>query len=159
MDPKTLKRTVWLGAIGGVATIVGVALPWLTDNSQGSGVSINGLIAGPYVLIFGAIMASASLFLPGDPDPRKVVAILGPASLAVLAYVGPIMFNKEAGLFGGISEGSSTGRGIGLYVCVLGGVLGLIAAAIVGKEVLSSSSPATGAPSGFDLGDVSEQEE
>jgi len=156
MDPNKRRSVVWVGAIGGVATIAGVALPWLSDSgATGSGFSVNGLISGPWVLIFGVIMTGASLFLLADADPRKVVAILGPVSLGVLAYVIPIVFNKEAGLFGGIAEGSTTDRGIGLYVCVLGGILGLIAVGIAAKELMPPTS-SNGGSSGFDLGDVSE---
>jgi hypothetical protein len=154
MDPNKVRSVVWIGSIGGVATIVGVALPWLSDTTPGSGGSINGLITGPWVLIFGVIMAAGSLFLLADGDTRKVVAILGPVSLAVVVYVAPIIINKEAGLFGGLTDGSTTERGIGLYVCLLGGILGLVAAGIGAKELMSPTPSASGATR-FDLGDVS----
>ena len=154
MDPNKIKSVTWIGGIGGVATVVGVALPWLSDTTPGSGGSINGLITGPWVLILGVIMAAGSLFLLADADPRKIVAILGPVSLAVVAYMAPIIINKEAGLFGGITDGSTTERGIGLYVCLLGGILGLVAAGIGAKELLSPTRSEPGATR-FDLGDVS----
>jgi hypothetical protein len=157
MDPSRMRTAVWVGAIGGVATIVGVALPWLIENTQQPGVSINGLLTGPYVLIFGVVMAAASVFFLTDTDPRKVVAILGPSSLAVLAFVVPIAIDKEAGLFGGISEGSTTERGIGLYVTIVGGVFGLVATAIVVKELMAPTTGATDHPAAFDLGEVSDQ--
>jgi hypothetical protein len=156
MDPNKIKSVAWLGAVGGAATIVGVALPWVRDSSdRGAGLSINGLIAGPWVMLFGIAMAAASLFLLADADPRKVVAVLGPMSLAVLAYVTPVILNKEAALFGGLAQ-VFTERGIGLYVCLLGGLLGLVAVGIAAKALMSP--PATDGPSGFDLGDVSESQ-
>jgi hypothetical protein len=159
MDPSKRKLVAWLGAIGGVATIIGVALPWVRDSSdRGAGLSINGLIAGPWVMLFGVVMAGASLFLLADADPRRVVAILGPVSLAVLAYVTPVILNKEAALFGGLAQ-VFTERGIGLYVCVAGGLLGLVAVGIAAMDLMSPSSAAADAPSGFDLGEVSEPQD
>jgi hypothetical protein len=159
MDVRKTKWVVWIGAAGGVATMVGVALPWVRDTSvRGAGLSINGLIAGPWVLLFGVAMAAASLFLLADADPRKVVAILGPMSLAVLAYVTPIVVQKEAALFGGLAQ-VFTERGIGLYVCFAGGVLGLVAVGIAAKELMASPAVDDDAPPGFDLGDVSDRQE
>jgi hypothetical protein len=159
MDVRKTKWVVWIGAAGGVATMVGVALPWVRDTSvRGAGLSINGLIAGPWVLLFGVAMAAASLFLLADADPRKVVAILGPMSLAVLAYVTPIVVQKEAALFGGLAQ-VFTERGIGLYVCLAGGVLGLVAVGIAAKELMASPAVDDDAPPGFDLGDVSDRQE
>jgi hypothetical protein len=159
MDVRKTKWVVWIGAAGGVATMVGVALPWVRDTSvRGAGLSINGLIAGPWVLLFGVAMAAASLFLLADADPRKVAAILGPMSLAVLAYVTPIVVQKEAALFGGLAQ-VFTERGIGLYVCLAGGVLGLVAVGIAAKELMASPAVDDDAPPGFDLGDVSDRQE
>jgi hypothetical protein len=156
MDPDKLKPAAWLGGIGGAATIVGVALPWVRDSSdRGAGLSVNGLIAGPWVMLFGIVMAGASLFLLTDVDPRKVVAVLGPVSLAVLAYVTPVILNKEAALFGGLAQ-VFTERGVGLYVCLIGGLLGLVAVGSVAKEWMSTTPGDEDAPNGFDLGDVSE---
>jgi hypothetical protein len=84
---------------------------------------------------------------------------LGSVSLGVLAYVVPILVNKEAGLLGGVSQNSTTQRGIGLYVAFLGGVLGLIATAIVVKELMAPESTASGPQPAFDLGEVSEQQD
>jgi len=159
MNPSKRKLVAWLGAIGGAATIIGVALPWVRDSSdRGAGLSINGLIAGPWVMLFGVVMAGASLFLLADADPRKVVAILGPVSLSVLAYVTPVILNKEAALFGGLAQ-VFTERGIGLYVCLAGGLLGLVAVGIAAMALMSPSSAAADAPSGFDLGEVSEPQD
>ncbi|HEX3300936.1 MAG TPA: hypothetical protein VHW68_12620 [Actinomycetota bacterium] len=156
MGPSKTRAVASLGAIAGAATIVGVALPWVKDASdRGAGLSINGLIAGPWVMVFGVVMAGASLFLLADVDPRKVVAILGPTSLGVLAYVMPVILNKEAALFGGLAQ-VFTERGIGLYVCLVGGILGLVAVGVAAKELTSRSAQDMDAPSGFDLGDVSE---
>jgi hypothetical protein len=161
MDPNKVKTAVWVGAIGGVATIVGVTLPWLTDSSQqgGSSLSVNGLTAAPFALFFGVFMIAASVFLLTDTDPRKAVAILGPVSLALLAYVVPILINKEAGLFSSASASPTTQRGIGLYVCLVAGILGLIATAIVVKELMASTSTAADPQPAFDLGEVSDQQD
>lgn len=159
MGPSKRKAVALLGAVGGAATIVGVALPWVRDSSdRGAGLSINGLIAGPWVMVFGVVMAGASLFLLADVDPRKVVAVLAPVSLAVLAYVTPVILNKEAALFGGLAQ-VFTERGIGLYVCLVGGVLGLVAVGIAARELLSPRAEDIDAPSGFDLGEVSEPQD
>jgi hypothetical protein len=109
-------------------------------------------------MLFGVVMAGASLFLLADADPRKVVAILGPVSLAVLAYVTPVILNKEAALFGGLAQ-VFTERGIGLYVCLVGGLLGLVAVGIAAMALMSPSSAVADAPSGFDLGEVSEPQD
>ena len=86
MRPNKSKTVAWIGTLGGVATIVGVALPWVRDASdRGAGLSVNGLIAGPWVMVFGVAMTAASLFLLADADARKVVAVVAPCSLAVLA--------------------------------------------------------------------------
>jgi hypothetical protein len=160
MRPNKIRTVAWVGTLGGVATIVGVALPWVRDASdRGAGLSVNGLIAGPWVMVFGIVMASASLFLLADVDPRKVVAILAPCSLAVLAYVVPVILKKEAALFGGLAQ-VFTERGVGLYVCLVGGVLGLVAVAIAASSVLSVAEPGDGETSGgLDLGDVSEPDD
>jgi hypothetical protein len=104
------------------------------------------------------VMTGASLFLLADVDPRRVVAILGPVSLAVLAYVTPVILNKEAALFGGLAQ-VFTERGIGLYVCLVGGLLGLVAVGIAAMDLMSPSSAGADAPSGFDLGEVSEPQD
>jgi hypothetical protein len=154
MEATKMKSVAWIGAIGGATTIVGVALPWVQDSSdRGAGLAVNGLIAGPWVLVFGVVMAGASLFLFADVDPRKVVAVLAPVSLAVLAYVTPVILNKEAALFGGLAQ-VFTQRGIGLYVCLVGGMLGVVAVGIAATELLSSPAGDADAPSGFDLGEV-----
>lgn len=159
MDVGRTKWVVGVGAAGGVATIIGVALPWVRDTSvRGAGLSINGLIAGPWVLLFGIAMAAASLFLLADVDARKVVAILAPTSLAVLAYVTPIALQKEAALFGGLAQ-VFTERGIGLYVCLIGGLLGLVAVGIAARGLMSPTAADDDAPAGFDLGDVTEPQD
>ena len=159
MDPRKTTWVVSIGAAGGVATIIGVALPWVQDTSvRGAGLSVNGLIAGPWVLLFGVAMVAASLFLLAGTDPRKVIAILAPMSLAVLAYVTPIALQKEAALFGGLAQ-VFTDRGIGLYVCLAGGVLGLVAVGIAAQELISPSAADDDVPAGFDLGDVSDRQE
>jgi hypothetical protein len=158
MRPNKITAVAWTGAVGGVATIVGVALPWVRDSSdRGAGLSVNGLIAGPWVMLFGIGIAAASLFLLAGADPRKVVAIVAPLSVAVLAYVIPVMLQKEAALFGGLAQ-VFTERGVGLYVCLAGGVLGLVAVAIAWTDLLSQPEDHAHAPDGFDLGDVSEPE-
>jgi hypothetical protein len=159
MRPNKITAVAWVGTVGGVATIVGVALPWVRDSSdRGAGLSVNGLIAGPWVMLFGIGMAAASLFLLAGTDPRKVVAFVAPLSVAVLAYVIPVMLQKEAALFGGLAQ-VFTERGIGLYVCLAGGLLGLVAVGISTKELLSTPEAHADAPSGFDLGDVGEPDE
>jgi hypothetical protein len=159
MEATKTKSAAWIGAIGGAATIVGVALPWVQDSSdRGAGLSVNGLIAGPWVLVFGVVMTGASLFLLAGVDPRKVVAVLAPVSLAVLAYVTPVILDKEAALFGGLAQ-VFTQRGIGLYVCLVGGILGVVAVGIATTELLSSPVADADLPSGFDLGEVSEPED
>jgi hypothetical protein len=159
MHPNKTRLVAWIGAAGGAATIIGVALPWVRDNSsRGAGLSVNGLIAGPWVMVFGIAMAAASLYLLADADPRKVVAILAPASLAVLAYVIPVMLEKEAALFGGLAQ-VFTERGIGLYVCLVGGLLGSVAVGIAVTEFGSPSDENADDPDGFDLGDVSEPQD
>jgi hypothetical protein len=159
MDPNKVKTAVWVGAIGGVATIAALALPWLVDNSQQPGLSVNGLTAAPFALLFAIVMIPASVFLLTDTDPRKTVAVLGSVSLAVLAYVLPILINKEAGLFVGASASPTTQRGIGLYLGLVGGILGLVATAIVVKELASPAPTASGPQPAFDLGEVSEQQD
>jgi hypothetical protein len=159
MDPNKVKAAVWVGAIGGVATIAALALPWLVDNSQQPGLSVNGLTAAPFALLFAIVMIPASVFLLTDTDPRKTVAVLGSVSLAVLAYVLPILINKEAGLFVGASASPTTQRGIGLYLGLVGGILGLVATAIVVKELASPAPTASGPQPAFDLGEVSEQQD
>jgi hypothetical protein len=158
MDPNKVKTAVWVGAIGGVATIAALALPWLVDISQQPGLSVNGLTAAPFALLFAIVMVPASVFLLTDTDPRKTVAVLGSVSLAVLAYVIPILINKEAGLFGG-GASPTTQRGIGLYLGLVGGILGLVATAIVVKEMAAPASTASGPQPAFDLGEVSEQQD
>ena len=73
MDPNKVKTAVWIGAIGGVATIAALALPWLVDNSQQPGLLVNGLTAAPFALLFAIVMVPASVFLldqtyPGRPS-------------------------------------------------------------------------------------------
>jgi hypothetical protein len=159
MRPNKSKTVAWIGTLGGVATIVGVALPWVRDASdRGAGLSVNGLIAGPWVMVFGVAMTAASLFLLADADARKVVAVVAPCSLAVLAYVVPVILKKEAALFGGLAQ-VFTERGVGLYVCLAGGVLGLVAVAIAAPDLVSTTEVDANAASGVDLGDVSEPDQ
>jgi hypothetical protein len=66
------------------------------------------------------------------------------------------LVNKE-GAFGGGTQNSTTQRGIGLYVSFLGGVLGLIATAIVVRELMAPASAASDPQPAFDLGEVTEQ--
>jgi hypothetical protein len=120
---------------------------------------VNGLTAAPFALFFGVFMIAASVFLLTDTDPRKAVAILGPVSLALLAYVIPILINKEAGLFSSASASPTTQRGIGLYLGLVGGILGLVATGIVVKELTAPTSAASDQPAAFDLGDVSDQQD
>lgn len=159
MRPNKSKTVAWIGTLGGVATIVGVALPWVRDASdRGAGLSVNGLIAGPWVMVFGVAMTAASLFLLADADARKVVGVVAPCSLAVLAYVVPVILKKEAALFGGLAQ-VFTERGVGLYVCLAGGVLGLVAVAIAAPDLVSTTKVDANAASGLDLGDVSEPDQ
>jgi hypothetical protein len=69
------------------------------------------------------------------------------------------LINKEAGLFSSASASPTTQRGIGLYVSLVGGIMGLVATAIVAKDLMASTSPASGAQPAFELGEVSDQQD
>ena len=69
-----------------------------------------------------------------------------------------MILKKEAALFGGLAQ-VFTERGVGLYVCLAGGVLGLVAVAIAAPDLVSTTEVDANAASGVDLGDVSEPDQ
>jgi len=132
-----------IGMVGGVAAIVGPALPWLSYSESASsidpsfnpgfdGTTISGFSVDPFGLpLLGVALAVAAAWLWAGPDPRKAVAFLGPISLAIGTLCVVTIVKKESALFGGLG-GSSAEIDLeyGVYVTLAGAVAGLIAAVV-----------------------------
>jgi hypothetical protein len=132
-----------VGVIGGVAAIIGPALPWLSYSGSASrldpslappgleSASITGFTLDPFGVYIGIGLAVAAAWLWAGSEPRKALAFLGPISLAVATICVMVMVNKESALFGGFGgPGSELAFGSGVYVTLAGAVAGLAATAI-----------------------------
>jgi hypothetical protein len=153
MERRTIAALV--GTVGGVATIIGPALPWLSySESASSGdpsfapsgfeSSINGFSVDPFVLPFlGIALTVAAAWLWAGSDTRKSVAFLGPISLAAATICVMVMIKKESLLFGGLGGVSpEADLKYGVFVTLAGAAAGLVAAALA---VWPSRSPARSA--------------
>jgi hypothetical protein len=143
MTKRTATAAI-IGVVGGIATIVGPALPWLTySESAQSGdpsfvpsgvesVSINGFSVDPFGLPFlGIALTVAAAWLWAGSEPKKAAAFLGPISLAFGTVCVMTIIDKESALLGGFGGGGAEfGLEFGVYVTLAGAVAGLIAAAI-----------------------------
>ncbi|MDP9185670.1 MAG: hypothetical protein M3O29_08390 [Actinomycetota bacterium] len=145
MTKRTATAAI-IGVVGGIATIVGPALPWLTySESAQSGdpsfappgiesVSISGFSVDPFGLPFlGIALTVAAAWLWAGSEPKKAAAFLGPISLAFGTICVMTIIDKEGALLGGFGGGGAEfDLELGVYVTLAGAVAGLVAAAIAG---------------------------
>jgi hypothetical protein len=127
-----------VGIVGGLLIIIGVVLPWMSDDI---GNSISGLTAGISVLgivliLFGVL--GLVMLIPGKRGLAIGSIVFG--ALALLLYLAmlglsSILTSMASGL------GASVSVGFGLYIGFIGSIL-LIVGAIVARSQLKSVAPA-----------------
>jgi hypothetical protein len=163
MEGNRFLAAVWIGGVGGVVTIVGPAFPWLIVTNQQPSVSLGGFavspFATPFAVFFGVAMVVTSISLLTEIDTMKSLAILGAASLAVLAMSVPVAVHKDATLFAGALPSEALKIGVGLWATIVGGTLGLVATAIAAKILMKPTSVGGEAGASFDLGEVSQHDD
>jgi hypothetical protein len=137
------KTAALIGVIGGIATIIGPALPWLSYTESAFGgdpsvapalesASINGFSIDPFGLPFlGIALTVAAAWLWAGSEPRKAVAFLGPISLALGTLCVFVIIKKESAFFGGLgSVGAQADLEFGVFVALAGAIAGLAAAVL-----------------------------
>lgn len=138
------KRLLMIAAAGGAATMLGAFLPWATLSDEGLGgalkalgqsVSVSGIDGGDgiIVLVLGAIGAAAAVGAFLGKLGNKMV-LVGAICLALAALVSIIDFMDISG---------PVSVGIGLWLCLIGSVVGT-AAAFVGWKGGAAAAPAAG---------------
>jgi len=142
-----MKRTTMaalIGKTGGIATIIGPALPWLSYAQSAPGgdpsfippefenTSISGFSVDPFGLPFlGIALTVAAAWLWAGSEPRKAAALLGSISLAIGTLCAFVIIKRETTLFGGLSGlGAEVDLEFGVYVMLAGALAGLVATGI-----------------------------
>ena len=133
-----------LGLVGGILAIVGVVLPWATASGTVMGMTISMSASGldaaksggewvAYVYgtaIFGVL---GLIFVLISKKSTTMLAFVFGLLALILSGVALVRITQ---LIGGLSApGVSVGAGIGLYICVVGGLLLLIGCLLAFKAV------------------------
>lgn len=153
MDVSKFKTSDWLKVGGAAAFLVFGLLPWTTVSGFGisdSGGNVfdffwTGVI--PWILIMGIGVVTVLLVLEKIPNhlPWPLI-MLAAAALAALLLLLRLLFNPLEGKDAIESLGGDVGRGIGLILCVIAGLVVLAGTVLGFKE------------SGGDLNDLTDIE-
>jgi uncharacterized membrane protein YjgN (DUF898 family) len=136
--PKQLTSGLIIAMLGGILMIVGIFLPWATssytDPNTGAKFesSINGMNLFGYLVLFMGILVILMAVLK-KPVGAIITSVIGMLlSLIPLALIGWLVNVAEtaADLIG--STDFSASMGIGIILCFVGSILGLVGG-IVGK--------------------------
>lgn len=105
-----------LGLVGGILALVGTLLPWVTLKELGIDKTFNGLYAWPgwLALIFGLLCMVLML-------PRKKGTYLAGGIMGLLAFIFAMLFMMILSSFG-----ADALIGYGVYITMVGGILGLV---------------------------------
>ena len=135
--PKRVSIAAVVGVLGGVATMVGPALPWLsyagqTDPNFGpvAASTLNGFVLDPFGTFFAVGLTVAAAWLWAGSDARKAVAFMGPIAVAIGTVCVSIIITKESAFLGDFSSGQEAAVEVGVYV-TLGGAVAALAAALI----------------------------
>lgn len=114
----------YVAGAGALLVVLGSFLPWISVTTIFGTVSVNGIEAdGQFTLVFGILSGLGILLVIQKPGKRA----WGAASFALLTLVISIvdLFNASERLVDISSDYTVASIGIGLYLVVLGGFLGL----------------------------------
>lgn len=119
------KQKLYSLIIGGVA-LISLILPWITFSFGGfGGGSVNGFRSWGILSLLGVLGVVAASFL-GDKskdfdEMTKKIALFSFGAIAL----GALIFFLRISSFGG-GFGSVGGAGLGLWLCLIAGVLGVV---------------------------------
>lgn len=141
MDVSKFKTSDWLKVGGAAAFLVFGLLPW--TKVSGFGVSDSGgnvfdfFWTGtiPWILIMGIGVVTVLLVIEKIPNhlPWPLI-MLAAAALAALLLLLRLLFNPLEGKDAAESIGADVGRGIGLILCVIAGLVVLAGTVLGFKE-------------------------
>lgn len=147
------KRLLVIGLIGGILAIAGVFTAWATMDMSGTlmgetisvSVSVSGMdmargemtVMGttqsvpsesyPYIALAGGILALiGALGVLASPGLRKLGILLAIGGILAIVGAGWGFSDIETGTISVIGLTASVGYGYGLYLCLIGGILGLV---------------------------------
>ena len=124
MQNQSVPPIVSIAAVGGLLTLIGVFLPWIS--SGGSNGSINGTTAAYFSGNAIVVLSAISLLSLGSIYALKDrTAIMG--AIIFAAALGLITVFMAIGNFSDVrnllaSSGSNTSPGIGIYVVLVGSI-------------------------------------
>jgi hypothetical protein len=134
---KSVSIGAIVAAVGGVLTIVGVPLAWVTASFGPESQSVNGLdgdlMGGKIALVLGILVVAvvvAGILNVNIPQPSAVLVVLGALILVVvvLVYATNLVskesFTKTADAMKAL--GGSASLGIGVILAAVGGILALV---------------------------------
>jgi hypothetical protein len=139
---KRLMVAAVLGVVAGVVAVVGNVLPWLSISITGgssSGMmggmpdqtqSVNGLMASnTMVLPLAVVLLIAGGWFWAGSEPKKPAVIAAATGFTIAAIAVWIVTSKEDAMGFG-SFGQSTTIEYGVYVTLVGAVLGVVAGVV-----------------------------
>lgn len=126
------KHLYVIGLIGGLIAMVGVFTEWASASAFGMSVSETGwgMTEGtnaPYVALAGGVLTALGVLAAlGDRKPISYLMPLG----GILAAIGGVWgYSKVSDAIGGAAASAAdVSVGYGIYLCIIGGVLGLVGA-------------------------------
>jgi hypothetical protein len=134
---KSVSMGAIVAAVGGVLTIVGVFLAWITASFGTESESVTGLdgdlLGGKIALVLGILVVAvvvAGILNVNIPQPSAVLVVLGALILVVVVLVyATNLVSKES--FTKMADamkaaGGSASLGIGVILTAVGGVLALV---------------------------------
>jgi hypothetical protein len=135
-----------LGALG----LLGIILPWLTQQGfNGGSTSVNGFQSWGILSLFGVVGVLVSSLAGDKTKPydqnMKYLAIgsFSAITLGAFIYFMQVSGNSNAGMLGT----SGPKSGIGLWFCIIGGVLGILwSSGVIKFSPPSNTHPPTPPP-------------
>lgn len=145
------KGLVGLGLIGGIIALIGVFTSWVSMSASGMGVTVSADITGweiaqgeatvmgttvsiesqtyPYVALAGGILALiGAIGVLASPGTKGLVALLVLGGMLALVGAAWGLADIETGTQSMFGVTADVSYGYGIYLALVGGILGLIGA-------------------------------
>jgi len=116
-----------IGAVGMVLTAIGSALPWATASALVFTVNKGGLSGDGIITLILAIVGLV-FFAVGVTGMRRWAFVVGLVLSVLIVAVGIFDAVDVTRMASGAPSGASVSVGIGLVLCIIGGIVGLGAA-------------------------------
>ena len=132
-----------VGIVGGILTLVGCLLPWLTVSSSLESISVLGIIVPPWLAMLAFIFGIIGLILVaiGKRGPAIGALVMG-----ILAFVFVIIEWMLLVVIASFAEGLVSGTGVtvtidyGVYVALVGAIILIIGSIMAMSEAKKAAA-------------------